>query len=113
MIGAGIGWLTFVLNVVRFLVHHHGGVNMTTLTATAARKGFFELLKKTNDQHEIYHIHHRSGDAVLMSEEEYDSLNETLELLSSPGFREGFEKARQEEIAGDTVSFKDVFGEDQ
>jgi antitoxin YefM len=86
---------------------------MTKLTATAARKGFFELLKKINDQHQIYHIHHRSGDAVLMSEQEYDSLNETLALLSSPGFREEFEKSRREEAAGETVSFEDVFGESQ
>ena len=35
---------------------------MMTLTSTAARKGLFELLKKTNDQHEVYHIHHRSGE---------------------------------------------------
>jgi antitoxin YefM len=86
---------------------------MTTLTATAARKGLFELLKKANDQHEVYHIHHRSGDAVLMSEQEYDSLNESLALLSSPGFREAFEKSRQEASDGETVSFEDVFGEAQ
>ena len=84
---------------------------MTKLTATDARKGFFELLKKTSEQHEIYHIHHRSGDAVLMSGQEYDSLNETLALLSSPGFREEFEKSRKEEAAGDTVDFEHVFGE--
>ena len=86
---------------------------MTTLTATDARKGFFELLKNTNDQHEIYHIHHRSGDAVLMSEAEYDSLNESLALLSSPGFRKGFERSRREAEAGETVSFEEVFGEAQ
>ena len=86
---------------------------MTTLTATAARKGFFELLKKTSDQHEIYHIHHRSGDAVLMSEQEYDSLNESLALLSSPGFRTAFERSKQEAADGETVSFEDVFGEAQ
>ena len=86
---------------------------MTTLTATDARKGFFDLLKRTNDQHEIYHIHHRSGDAVLMSEQEYDSLTESLALLSSPGFREGFKKSQREEAASETVSFEDVFGEAQ
>ena len=86
---------------------------MTTLTATAARKDFFGILKNTNEQHEIYHIHHRSGDAVLMSEQEYDNLNESLELLSSPGFREGFERSRQEEHSGETVSFEDVFGASQ
>ena len=86
---------------------------MTTMTATDARKGFFELLKSTNELHEIYHIRYRNGDAVLMSEEEYESLQETLELLSSPGFREGFENSRREADAGDTISFEDVFGKKQ
>jgi antitoxin YefM len=86
---------------------------MTTLTATAARKSLFELLKKTNEQHQVFHIHHRSGDAVLMSEQEYESLNETLALLSAPGFREDLERSRKEEADGDTVSFEDVFGEPQ
>lgn len=86
---------------------------MTTLTATAARKGFFELLKSAQERHEVYHIRYRSGDAVLMSQEEYESLQETLALLSSPGFREGFENSRREAEAGDTVSFDDVFGEAQ
>lgn len=86
---------------------------MTTLTATDARKSFFELLRGTNERHEIYHIRHRSGDAVLMSEAEYDSLTETLALLSAPGFREDFEKARAEGEDGDTFSFEEVFGEKQ
>ena len=86
---------------------------MTTLTATAARKGFFELLKGANERHEVYHIRHRNGDAVLMSEEEFDSLMETLELLSSPGFREEFEVAKAEAEAGETVAFEEVFGEEQ
>jgi antitoxin YefM len=86
---------------------------MTTLTATAARKGFFELLKKTNEQHEVFHIHHRSGDAVLLSEAEYDSLNESLALLSSPGFREDFRKSRKQAENDQTVSFEEVFGEAQ
>ncbi len=86
---------------------------MTTLTATAARKGFFELLKSAREQHEIYHIRYRSGDAVLMSQEEYDSLQETLALLSSPGFRKGFDKFRHEAEAGETVTFENVFGEAQ
>jgi len=86
---------------------------MTTLTATDARKGFFELLKSVRERHEIYHIRYRSGDAVLMSQEEYDSLQETLALLSNPGFREDFERSRLEAERGDTVSFEEVFGEEQ
>lgn len=86
---------------------------MTTMTATDARKGFFELLKSANERHEIYHIRYRSGDAVLMSQEEFDSLQETLELLSAPGFRDAFELASKQAASGDTLSFKEVLGEDQ
>ncbi len=86
---------------------------MTTLTATAARKGLFEILKKTNERHEIFHIHHRSGDAVLLSEQEYDSLNESLALLSAPGFHAAFNASRKQAENDETVSFEDVFGEAQ
>jgi len=33
---------------------------MLTMTATEARKTFFELIKKTNQQHEIIEIQHKS-----------------------------------------------------
>ena len=86
---------------------------MTTLTATDARKNFFELIKKTNDEHEIFRINHRSGGAVLISEQEYDSLNETVALLSTPGFREDFEQSRLQEQKSETLSYEEVFGEKQ
>jgi antitoxin YefM len=86
---------------------------MTTVTATDARKSFFELLKNVNERHEILQIRYRGGDAVLMSQQEFDSLQETLALLSSPGFQEGFERSRREAEAGETLSFEDVFGEEQ
>ena len=86
---------------------------MTTLTATDARKSLFDLLRGANERHEIYHIRHRQGDAVLMSESEYESLIETLDLLSAPGFKETFEQARQEADSGETRAFEEIFGEPQ
>ena len=86
---------------------------MTTLTASDARKSFFELLKNANESHEIYHIHHKSGDVVLISEQEYESLNETLALLSSPGFRQAFDEGCQQAEKGETLSYEEVFGEPQ
>lgn len=86
---------------------------MTTLTATDARKSLFDLLRGANERHEIYHIRHRQGDAVLMSESEYESLIETLDLLSAPGFKETFELARQEADSGETRAFEEIFGEPQ
>lgn len=86
---------------------------MTILTATDARASLFELLRGANERHEIYPIRHRQGDAVLMSESEYESLMETLALLSTPGFRDAFEQADREADSGDTRSFDEVFGEPQ
>ena len=86
---------------------------MIKLTATDARKSFFELIRNANDRHEMYRVLHRHGNVVLMSEAEYESLIETLELLSSPGFRSGFHQAVADEHAGETVSFADVFGDPQ
>lgn len=84
--------------------------NMTTLTATAARRDFFDLVKGAANKHQVYHIHHRSGDAVLLSEDDYDSLIETLELLSIPGFRESIKRSVRQMNKGQTLSFDEVLG---
>lgn len=86
---------------------------MSTLTATDARKSLFDLLKRTNERHEVYHIRHRDGDAVLMACSDYEGLLETLELLSDSEFRQGLIKAQAEAAADDTLSFDEVFGEPQ
>ena len=86
---------------------------MSTITATDARKSFFDLMKGVSQKHEIYHINYKDGGAVLMSEMEFEGLQETLELLSTKGFRDGFERAKTEVENGDTRSFKDIFGEPQ
>lgn len=66
---------------------------MTRITATRARAGLFDLLKGAIRKHRIYRIAHREGDAVLLSQEEYESLLETLELLETPGFRRSLARA--------------------
>ena len=86
---------------------------MIGMTATDARKGFFELLRGANERHEIYRVQHRGGNAIILSETEYEALIETLELLSVPGFRAAFEQSVQEAAAGETLSFEDVFGTPQ
>ncbi len=86
---------------------------MTTMTATEARKNLFGLLKAAKQRHEVYHIRYKDGNAVLMSEEEFDNLRETLHLLSTPGFKDSFDAAVREAEAGATVPFEEVFGEEQ
>ncbi len=83
---------------------------MPTKTATAARREFFELVKGAANGHKVYRISHRQGSVVLLSEEDYDSLIETLELLSIPGFRKSIKKSVRQVEKGETYSFEDLFG---
>ena len=85
---------------------------MNKLTATDARRDFFEIVKRAIQKHQVYRIQHRNGSVVLLSEEEYDSLVETLELLSIPGFRESITRSVEQMKKGETVSLEDVFGAD-
>jgi antitoxin YefM len=86
---------------------------MPTKTATDARREFFELVKGAASGHKVYRISHRKGSVVLLSEEDYDSLLETLELLSIPGFRRSIRKSVQQMEKGETFSFEDVFGSEE
>ena len=71
---------------VHINVHYREHI-MASVKATQARKEIFYLIKDAIKKHKEFRIHHRDGDVVLMSEEEYESLQETFDLLSIPGFR--------------------------
>jgi antitoxin YefM len=88
----------------------NGEFSMTTLSASKARAKLFDLVKRANSAHEVYRIHHRSGDAVLISEGEYESLVETIELLSVPGFRASIRRSLLDMKEGRTYSLDEVFG---
>jgi len=83
---------------------------MTTLTATNARNQWFELLKKSIKGHQIFCITSKEGGAVLLSQEDYENLLETLELLSQPGFLKSIKKAKKDIAEGRTYSMKEIFG---
>ena len=65
---------------------------MTTLTASKARAGLYKLLDKTAASHEPVQITGRRHHAVLVSEEDWRAIQETLYLLSIPGMRESIRK---------------------
>jgi antitoxin YefM len=85
---------------------------MTTLSATDARREFFDLVKRTTKGHRVYRIRHRKGSAVLMSEEDYEGLIETLELLAIPGFRASMKRSVAQMKRGDTLSLEEVLGDE-
>ena len=83
---------------------------MTTHTASHARQNLFALLKKSIKGHAPVKIVSPAGEAVLISQEDYSSLLETLELLSEPGMAKSIQEARADIKAGRTKSLKEVFG---
>lgn len=60
---------------------------MTTLTASKARAQLYKLLDKTSASHEPVQITGRRHNAVLVSEDDWRAIQETLYLLSIPGMR--------------------------
>jgi len=65
---------------------------MTTLTASAARARLYKLLDQTNDRHEPIQITGKRSNAVLVSEDDWRAIQETLHLLGTPGMRESIRK---------------------
>lgn len=84
---------------------------MKTLTAADARNDLFGLLKNSVKEHRIYRISAKEGDAILLSEKDYENLLETLELLSTPGMLKSIKQAKKEIKEGKVYSIKEVFGE--
>ena len=57
---------------------------MISINVTNFRKGLFGLLEQTVRYNEPIHISTKDGNAVLLSEEEYNGIVETLYLSSIP-----------------------------
>lgn len=81
---------------------------MKTITATNARSNWYQLLKKTIKSQLPMRISSKEGTAIIMSEEEYESLLETAELLSIKGFKESIKKADKEIAANDLFSIEEI-----
>jgi antitoxin YefM len=61
---------------------------VTTISATEARKQLYKLLDEVSQSHEPIQITGKRGSAVLVSEDDWRAVQETLYLVSLPGMRE-------------------------
>jgi len=66
--------------------------NMTTIKATEARARLYKLLDEAAESHEPIQITGKRANAILISEDDWRSIQETLYLLSIPGMRESIRK---------------------
>jgi len=71
---------------------------MTSLTVTHARSRLYELLDQTNASHEPIQITGKRSNAVLISEDDWRSIQETLYLVSIPGMRDSIRKGMAEPL---------------
>jgi antitoxin YefM len=65
---------------------------MTMLSATEARKRLYALVDEVKESHEPVQIVGKRSSAVLVSEEDWRAIEETLYLVSIPGMRESIKK---------------------
>jgi len=61
---------------------------MSTCSATEARTNLYRLIDQAAESHEPVRITGKRNNAVLLSEEDWSAVQETLNLLSIPGMRE-------------------------
>lgn len=76
---------------------------MPITNATTLRKDLYKTLDEVIRYNEPVTVTSKSGNAVLLSESDYNSLVETVFLMSQPGLMEEYKKAKEQ----DKSTFKD------
>ncbi|MBI5207688.1 MAG: type II toxin-antitoxin system Phd/YefM family antitoxin [Candidatus Firestonebacteria bacterium] len=71
---------------------------MKTLTASEARSNIYKLIDESAESHHPIQITGKRTNAILISEEDWRSIQETLYLVSIPGMRESIKKGLETPI---------------
>ena len=71
---------------------------MKTITVSKARADLYKLLDQASDSHEPIQISGKRGNAILISEEDWRSIQETLYLLTVPGMRESIREGLETSV---------------
>ncbi len=72
---------------------------MMILNATEARSKLYSLIDETANTHQPIVITGKRGNAVLVSEEDWNAISETLHLLSVPGMRKSIKEGLTEDLS--------------
>jgi len=72
---------------------------MTILNATEARSKLYSLIDEATETHQPIVITGKRGNAVLVSEDDWNAISETLHLLSLPGMRESIKEGLSQKIS--------------
>lgn len=71
---------------------------MTSINATNARQSFFKILEDVNlGFNPVTIVNSRGKNAVILSENDWKDIEETLVLMSVPGYLDSIKKAQKED----------------
>lgn len=76
---------------------------MDAITASEARKTLFPLIQQVNVDHTPVEIVSKNGNAMLVSKEDWDSMEETAYLLRSPANAARLAEAMAQAQRGEAV----------
>ncbi len=79
---------------------------MTSITATEARKRLYALVDDVAESHEPIQIAGKRNSAVLISEEDWRAIQETIYLSSIPGMRASIRKGLRTPVERCTEDLK-------
>ena len=71
---------------------------MTNTNITSFRKNIFSFVDQAVTYGEVINVNTKNGNAVLLSEEDYRNMMETLHLSVIPGMVESIQKAAEEPL---------------
>jgi len=71
---------------------------MGSINATNARQNLYRLIQDVNDNHEPVVITGKSGDAVLVSGEDWRAIQETIFLNAIPGMVQSIQEGMAEPV---------------
>ena len=72
---------------------------MNILNATEARSKLYSLIDEASITHQPIIITGKRSNAVLVSEEDWNAISETLHLLSIPGMRESIREGLDQDLS--------------
>lgn len=75
---------------------------MRTINVTKARADLYNLLIEASESHEPIQITGKKSNAILVSEEDWRSIQETIYLLSIPGMRESIIEGMDSDVDSDS-----------
>ncbi|WP_320043962.1 type II toxin-antitoxin system Phd/YefM family antitoxin [uncultured Desulfobacter sp.] len=71
---------------------------MTTITVSEARANLYRLLDEVSESHKPALITGKRSNGILVSEDDWNSIQETLYLLSIPNMRESIKEGMKTPI---------------